>query len=53
MNVIQSNRTVDDVASLQQMQDVFSNQEGSLNFFKEITKCKKITIFIYLCHHHQ
>ena len=32
MNVIQSNRTVDDVASLQQMLDIFSNQEGSFNF---------------------
>ena len=30
MNVIRSSRTVDDVASLQQMQDIFSNQGGQL-----------------------
>ena len=35
MNVIQSNRTVDD---LQQIQDIFSNQEGSFNFFKQMKR---------------
>ena len=38
MNVTQSSRTVDDVASLQQMHGIFSNPENSYYFFTQMKR---------------
>ena len=38
MNVIQSKRTMDDLASFQQMKDIFSDQESSFNFIEQMKR---------------
>ena len=38
MNVFQSSRTMDDVASLQQIQGIFSAKESSFNFIDQMKR---------------